>query len=49
MILQEFTPHPGGETEALRRLEESLADEVRICLVIEIPNLFIFIMIAFVI
>jgi hypothetical protein len=25
-ITQEFTPHRGGETEALKRLEDSLAD-----------------------
>jgi hypothetical protein len=27
-ITQEFTPHRGGETEALKRLEDSLADTV---------------------
>jgi hypothetical protein len=28
-ITQEFTPHRGGETEALKRLEDSLADTVK--------------------
>jgi hypothetical protein len=28
IVSQEFSPHPGGETEALRRLDDSLADQV---------------------
>ena len=30
LISQEFSPHPGGETEALRRLDDSLADQVTV-------------------
>lgn len=28
---EEFSPHPGGETEALRRLDDSLADQKWVC------------------